>query len=113
MKQPRLEHHPTRMWVSVLFGIAYSSVFLFVYTLTGSTTLDGIIGVLLGLYIGSHPAARLLDMLYMQSRTRYEFVSSESGIFWLAVTIMVLLAGIITIVIGANRFVQPSSTPSV
>jgi hypothetical protein len=112
MKQPRLEHHTKRMWVSVLLGIAYSSVFLYMYTLTGSTTLDGIIGVLLGLYIGSHPAARLLDMLYLQSRTRQELLSSESGMSWLAVIILVLLAGIITIVVGANRFVQPSSTPS-
>ena len=112
MKQPRLEHHTTRMWVSVLFGIAYASVFLYVYTLTGSTTLDGIIGVLLGLYIGSHPAARLLDLLYLQTRIRQELLSSESGASWLAVTILVLLAGIITIVIGANRFVQPSSAPS-
>src|SRR3989442_574695 len=112
MKQPRLEHHTKRMWVSVLLGIAYSSLFLYTYTITGSTTLDGIIGVLLGLYIGSHPAARLLDLLYLQSRTRQELLSSESGISWLAVSILVLLAGIITIVIGANRFVQPSSAAS-
>jgi hypothetical protein len=100
------------MWIAVLLGIVYSSAFLSIYTLTGSTTLDGIIGVLLGLYIGSHPAARLLDMLYMQSRTRKELLSSESGMFWFAATILVLLTGIVTIVIGANRFVQPSSTPS-
>jgi len=70
MKQPRLEHHPLRLWISVLLGILCGSMFLFTYTLTGSTTLDGIIGVLLGLYIGSHPAARLLDLLYLQSGTR-------------------------------------------
>jgi hypothetical protein len=68
--------------------------------------------VLLGLYIGSHPAARLLDMLYMQSRARYAFVSSDAGIFWLTGTIMALLAAIITIFVGANRFVQPSNAPS-
>jgi hypothetical protein len=103
MKQPQLEHHTKRMWVAVLLGIAYSSVFLYMYTLTGSTTLDGSIGVLLVLYIGSYPAARLLDMLYMQSRPRFAFVSSDAGIFWLAVTITVLLAAMITIFVGANR----------
>jgi len=97
------------MWVLVLFGIAYGSAFLYVYTLTGSTTLDGIIGVLLGLYIGAHPAAHLLDLLYLQRRTRQELLSSDSGISWLAVNIVVVLVGIVTIVIGANRFVQPTT----
>ena len=112
MKQPRLEHQTTRMWVSVLLGVAYCSVLLYLYTLTGSTTLDGIIGVLLGLYIGSHPAAHLLDLLYLQQRERQELLSSEPGLWWLAVNILVLLAGIITIVVGANRFVQPSGARS-
>jgi hypothetical protein len=85
---------------------------LYLYTLTGSTTLDGIIGVLLGLYIGSHPAANLLDLLYLQQRERQELLSSEPGLWWLAVNILVLLAGIISIVVGANRFVQPSGAPS-
>jgi hypothetical protein len=109
MKQPRLEHHTARMWISVLLGIVYDGIFLYVYTLTGSTTLDGIIGVLLGLYIGAHPAAHLLDLLYLQRKTRHELLSSEAGISWLVVNILVVLVGIITIIIGANRFVQPTT----
>ena len=110
MKQPRLEHHPLRMWLSVLLGIVYGSAFLFVYTITGSTTLDGIIGVLLGLYIGSHPAARMLDLLYLQSRARQELLSSEAGMSWLIAIVLVFVTGLITIIIGANRFVQPAGS---
>ena len=109
MKQPRLEHHTARMWVSVLLGIVYGSTFLYLYTVTGSTTLDGIIGVLLGLYIGAHPAAHLLDLLYLQRKTRNALLSSESGMSWLVLNILVVLVGIITIIIGANRFVQPTT----
>ena len=112
MKQPRLEHHPLRMWIAVLLGIAYGSVFLYTPTITGSTALDGIIGVLLGLYISSHPAARLLDLLYLQSRARQELLSSEAGMSWMTIIVLVLAAGLITIVIGTNRFVQPAGALS-
>jgi hypothetical protein len=112
MRQPRIEYHIARMWISVLLGIGYCSFFLFFYTLTGSTTLDGTIGVLLGLYIGSHPAAHLLDLLYLPQGKRREFLSSEPGAVWLIVNLLILVVGIFTIVIGANRFVQPeSNTP--
>src|SRR5262245_53931904 len=110
MRQPRIEYHIGRMWISVLLGIGYSSLFLFFYTLTGSTTLDGTIGILLGLYIGSHPAAHLLDLLYLPQGKRREFLASEPGAVWLVVNLLVLVVGICTIVIGANRFVQPEST---
>src|SRR5262245_33997783 len=106
MKQPRIEYHIARMWISVLLGIGYSCLFLFFDTLTGSATLDGIIGVLLGLYIGSHPAAHLLDLLYLPQGKRRDFLASEPGAVWLVVNILVLVVGIFTIVIGANRFVQ-------
>ena len=112
MKQPRIEYHIARMWISVLLGIGYSSLFLFFYTITGSTTLDGTIGVVLGLYIGSHPAAHLLDLLYLPQGKRRELLSSEPGMVWLTVNILVLIVGIFTIVVGANRFVQPDSNSS-
>src|SRR5690348_4369942 len=113
MKPPQLEFHITRMWTSVLLAIAYDGAFLYLSTLTGSTTLDGILGVLLGLYIGSHPAAHLLDLLYLPHSTRRELLSDEQGMLWLAVNVGVLLVGIITIVIGANRFVQPGDPSAV
>ena len=106
MKQPRIEYHIARMWLAVLLGVGYASLFLFFDTLTGSATLDGIIGVLLGLYIGSHPAAHLLDLLYLPQGKRRELLSSEPGVVWLVVNILVLVVGIFIIVIGANRFVQ-------
>src|SRR5262245_58012387 len=113
MRQQRLEYHITRMWISVLLAIAYSSSFLFIYTLTGSTTLDGTIGVLLGLYIGSHPATHLLDLLYLPKGKRREFLSSEPGTVWLVVNILILVVGIFTIVVGTNRFVQPTTAPNI
>ena len=113
MNQPRLEHHTKRMWISVLLAIAYGSLLLYLHAFTGSNTLDGIIGVMLGLYIGSHPAAHLLDLLYLPHGARQDLLSSQSGIWWLALNMLMLLVGLITITIGANRFVQPASALSV
>jgi membrane protein YqaA with SNARE-associated domain len=109
MNQPRLEHHTKRMWISVLLAIAYGSLLLYLHIFTGSNTLDGIIGVMLGLYIGSHPAAHLLDLLYLPHGARQDLLSSQSGIWWLVLNILMLFVGLITITVGANRFVQPAS----
>ena len=55
---------PKVIIISVLsaLGIAYSTFLHFRPTLTGGYQLDGIIGVVLGLYISSLPAANLVDI---------------------------------------------------
>ena len=45
------------LWGLILLAIAYGSLLYYLHTLTGTNMLDGSIGVLLGLYICSHPAA--------------------------------------------------------
>jgi hypothetical protein len=93
--------------ITELLAIAYGILVLYLHTITGSNTLDGTIGVLLGVYICSHPAAHLLDLLYLAPGVRQQALSSQLGILWLGLNVVVLLVGVITIVIGANRFVQP------
>jgi uncharacterized damage-inducible protein DinB len=96
------------MWLSMLLAIAYGGLLVYLGTLTGINALDGIIGVLLGLYICAHPAAHMLNLLYLPRGARQQLLSSESGMWWLAINILVLLVGFVTIMIGANRFVQPA-----
>jgi hypothetical protein len=109
MNQPRRGYNTRRLWASVLLAIGYGGLLLYLQTLTGINTLDGIIGVLLGLYICSHPAAHMLDLLYMAHGARQQLLSGGSGMWWLALNILALLAGLITITIGAHRFVEPAS----
>jgi putative copper export protein len=76
---------------------------------TESTRLDGSIGMLLGLYISSHPAGNMLDMLlFMTADVREGIISTRSGQFWLVLNAVTLLAGWAAIFSGALRFVQPS-----
>src|SRR5689334_16206685 len=108
MRQPRLEHHPIRMWTSVLLALGYGWLVLTVGSLTGSNTVDGIIGVLLGFYICSHPVARTLDLLYLPRVVRQDYLANEAGMMWLWLSILVVVIGVGTVIIGANRFVQPT-----
>ncbi|HBY93969.1 MAG TPA: hypothetical protein DEP84_08400 [Chloroflexi bacterium] len=104
MDQYRRGHNIKMLWASVLLGIAYASLQYSLHRLTGSKSLDGIIGVLLGLYICSHPAANMVDLLFFERGTRRRVSSTRSVIVWLALNILVLLVGWIVITIGATRF---------
>jgi hypothetical protein len=86
----------------ILLAIAYSGMLAYRHTLTGTYKLDGIIGVLLGLYISSHPAANMVDMLFFGRL--YPSSSRGSVVLWWALNILVLLLGWLVIVIGTTRF---------
>jgi len=94
-----------KVWVLVLLGIAYSGVLYYQTTLTGTNNVDGIIGVLLGLYLCSHPAANVVDMLFFGGRDRRQFSSRRSAVLWLALNMLVLLIGWIVIFVGTTRLV--------
>ncbi len=108
--QPKKDQHrhgrSTKiLWALVLFGIAYSSLLHSQRTLTGTNKVDGIIGVLLGLYICSHPAANVVDLLFFRRDTRNQFSSGWSAIFWLALNMLVLLIGWTVLFIGTTRLI--------
>jgi hypothetical protein len=105
MDQQRLERNIMMLSVLVVLGIAYSSLFYFQSTLTGMNNADGIIGVVLGLYICSHPAANLVDMLFYRWSIRYQFSSRRSAFLWLALNVLVLLIGGIVIFVGTTQFI--------
>ena len=95
-----------KVWVLVLLGVAYSSVLYYQPMLTGTNNVDGIIGVLLGLYLCSHPAANVVDMLFFGGRDRRQFSSRRSAVLWLALNMLVLLIGWIVIFVGTTRLVS-------
>ena len=86
-------------------GIAYSNLLYLQATLTGMNNLDGIIGVMLGLYICSIPAANLVDLLFYRRGIRYQFSSSRFAVLWLMLNVLVLLIGGIVIFLGTTRLI--------
>jgi hypothetical protein len=96
--------HIKRLLALILLGIVYSGVIHYQHTLTSWGEADGIIGVLLGLFICSHPAANLVDILFFRRGARYPFSSRRSVVLWLVLNLLVLLVGWIAIFIGTTRF---------
>ena len=90
----------TVLWAMLVLAMAYGGLLYFLRTLSGDDTLDGVFGVLLGLYICSHPAANAIDVLFFGRRRA---VSAWSEMGWLGLNLLVLLAGWIVIVLGAIR----------
>jgi hypothetical protein len=105
MDQHRGRRNIKTLWALVLLGIAYSSLLYYQRTLTGTNMVDGIIGALLGLYICSHPAANVVDMLFFGRGARRQFSSRWSAVLWLALNMLVLLIGWIVIFVGTTRFI--------
>ena len=89
----------------VVFGIIYISLLYSQRTLTSINNLDGIIGVVLGLYICSHPAANLVEMFFYRRGNRNQFSSSRSIILWLTLNLLILLLGGIVLFVGVTRFI--------
>jgi len=105
MDQSRRGRNIKILWALVLLGIAYSSVLHYQRTLTGADNADGIIGVLLGLYICSHPAANVVDLLFFRGGGQRQFSSRGSAVWWLGLNTPVLLVGWLVIFVGTTRLI--------
>ncbi len=98
----RRDYHKTGiLWAMMALAILYMVLLYSLHTLTGTNVLDGSIGILLGLYICSHPAANAVDILFYERGAFHELSSEWSGLRWLALNMLVLLAGDALIIVGA------------
>jgi hypothetical protein len=91
------------LWGMILLAILYGGLSQFVPALSGPNRISGIVGVLLGLYICSHPAANAVDILFFERGAIQRIASNWSGIGWLALNVLVFLVGWIIIVMGTTR----------
>jgi hypothetical protein len=71
--------------------------------LEGSRLVDGTAGVLLGLYICSHPAANGIDLIFLERGAFRRATSRWSGVAWLALNGVVMFVGWLVIVAGATQ----------
>jgi len=93
------------LWGIILFVILYGGLLNYMKTLTGNNTLDGAIGVILGLYLCSHPAANLVDLIFFERGAGLRALTKRSALGWLALNIATFLAGWLVIVNGTTRFI--------
>jgi hypothetical protein len=105
MRQRQYGYNTKLLWGLVALALTYSYLFYLLPTLTGNRLLDGSIGVILGLYICSHPAANAVDMLFFERSALRWGRSNWLGLGWLALNLLILLLGCFVIVIGVIRLV--------
>jgi hypothetical protein len=97
------------LWGLIVLAIVYSGLLYHLPTLTGIALLDGWIGIALGLYICAHPAANAINMLFFERDKLYQMASDWPLIRWLALDLIVLLAGWMTIFAGIRKLVDRSA----
>lgn len=85
-------------------GLAFSGLLFLRVPLTGAHQMDGIIGVLLSLYISSIPAANVLDMLFFARGAHLQGLSRQACAGWWALNGLTLLTGWLGIFIALIRF---------
>lgn len=103
--QRRNQRNTRALWTLLLFAIGYGGVIRYLHTLTGSAVLDGSVGLALGLYVCSHPAANAVDVLLFE-RQPLGRISGWPVARWLALNLLVLLAGWMVVFIGLRRLVD-------
>ena len=106
MGQLRHKRNTKVLWGLILLAVAYISLLRYLHTLTGVNMLDGSIGLALGLYICSHPAANAINMLFFERDRLSQNSSGRSIVQWLALNLLVLLAGWMVIFMGIKRLVD-------
>jgi hypothetical protein len=109
MDQHRRGRKIKTLWVLVLLGAGYSILLYGRRTLTGRHNVDGILSMLLGLYICSHPAANLVDILFFNRGAPGQFLPRRSLVLWLALNMLVFVVGWMVIFLGTTRLVGKGS----
>ena len=102
MEQKRGRNYTT-LGVVVVLAMVYGGWMVTQHTITNLPRLDGVIGVLLGLFICSRPAANMLDLLF--TRRGQAAASEWSAIGWLTLNGLVMFVGWLVITIGATRLI--------
>lgn len=79
--------------ILILSGLLYSALLHFKVQITGQNEIDGILGVMLSLYISSHPAANVLDLLFFARDDYRRGLSNQAYAAWWVLNAIALLVG--------------------
>ena len=100
----RYKRNPRTLWGLVLLAMVYVGLLSIMNRLTGINLLDGGVGVALGLYICAHPAANAVNLLCFE-RGALQSSSGGSLVRWLALNLLVMLAGWMVLFVAIRQLV--------
>ena len=104
---------PAVLWTFMLLAIGYAGLMYTYSPLTGEIRLDGAIAVVLGLYLCSHPASNVLDLLFEEGGVRRSASADQRGILWYLLNLLLLIVGWFVVWTGLTCFTTESSVRSV
>jgi hypothetical protein len=94
------------LWATIGVVGLYIVLLRLLPTLTGRPVWDGGIGVALGLFICAHPAAHAIHAWFFE-RAALQQASSDGPLMrWLALNLLVLMAGWMVVWAGIRRLVE-------
>jgi hypothetical protein len=102
MYRPGSRRNSTTLWALIAVALLYTALLVARHGLTGSARVDAGVGVLLGLFICSRPAANMLDIILF-GRYTYVPTTRAANLYWLALNILVLAIGLFITMTGTTR----------
>ncbi len=108
MKRTIARRKTNYLVILILFCLMYTALLHFHLQLTGTHQIDGILGVLLGLFAASQPAANILDLVlygrYESVRRSFAYATRAATRAYWTINLLVLLAGWIVISTSLLRY---------
>lgn len=104
MSWRRRRRNTPYLFAAILLALVYGGLLYFLHTLTGLIRLDGVIGIVLGVYICSHPAANIVDLIILGRTSLRQNLSGQAYFWWWVLNLAVLMTGIGVIFSGTIRF---------
>jgi hypothetical protein len=104
MYHPRQQRNVTLLWALVVLAFAYAGWLTFLRPQAEANDVEGGLGVLLGLYIASRPAANILNMILPGGSGRLPGSRrAETG--WVVLNLLVTVVAFAVIFMGTTRFI--------
>ena len=104
MKAAQHKHRPAVLWILLGVALIFNLLVLLRPALTGNDEVNGLGGVLLGLFIAAFPSANFLDMLLFELGSRRWRSLQRADLPWVVLNLIVLLAGLVVVVVGSKLF---------
>lgn len=93
-----------KLWVLAAVAVVYIFWMILLHNLTLNTRLDGVLGVLGGLFVCSQPSANFVDILFFGRFTAVRSLRTGGWIAWVGVNLLVFVLGILMITVGTVQF---------
>jgi hypothetical protein len=96
-----------RLW-SIAASCLYAAILYLWQGITGDRSIDGAIGIVIGLYTCSHPASYFLSLLFFERGAGTASPDVPSGWAWAGFNVLVMIVGWLAVILGTTQMAGAS-----